>query len=336
MVVFEPVTSVQIEEAPSDWRSLEAGWHQLWRELCNPTPFQTFAWLSAAARAIAPDDSRLLIARAPDRLVGIFPIAGAETLFLAGDGITDYQDALVAPGFERMVMNAFVEYLRENPHRWTDCDFQNLRPESALLYGDFGAPFSDIIEICQTCPVLNLTGPAGLPTNLPQAVPAHQRDKVRYYSRRAAKLGKIEFESVTWENLQEFLEALFRLHRARWRSRGENGVLDEETIKAFHRAAAPGLLRAETLRMYAMRLNGGIVAIYLGFLCGGRAFYYLSGFDPEISDISPGTLLIAYAIEEAIRESATCFDFLRGAERYKHAWGAHETYTYCRKITRQE
>jgi len=45
-------------------------------------------------------------------------------------------------------------------------------------------------------------------------------------------------------------------------------------------------------------------------------------------------LLIAHAISEAMREKAGCFDFLRGAEPYKYAWGAHDLHTYRRTIRR--
>jgi CelD/BcsL family acetyltransferase involved in cellulose biosynthesis len=48
----------------------------------------------------------------------------------------------------------------------------------------------------------------------------------------------------------------------------------------------------------------------------------LSGFDPEFAELSPGTQTVARAIEEAVREGAHEFHFLRGGETYKYAWGA--------------
>jgi CelD/BcsL family acetyltransferase involved in cellulose biosynthesis len=38
--------------------------------------------------------------------------------------------------------------------------------------------------------------------------------------------------------------------------------------------------------------------------------------------LSPGTQIVAHAIEEAVREGAEEFHFLRGGEAYKYAWGA--------------
>jgi CelD/BcsL family acetyltransferase involved in cellulose biosynthesis len=333
-VVFEPVTTLTIEEVAGDWERLEAEWHLLWRELPNPTAFQTFAWVSACLRAFPEESARLLVAHGPDRLVAIAPLVGSETIHLAGGAVSDYQDALVAPGFERMVMTAIAEHLREQPHRWSECQFENLRPESALLYGDFGSNYADIIESHEVCPVLMLSGAPSTRTGLPPSVPAHLQEKVRYYRRRAEKAGKLEFELASWEKLDEYLDALFRLHRARWQKRGQNGVLEDHHVQTLHRLAAPGLMRADVLRMYGMRLDGKLVGVYLGFICGERASYYLSGFDPAVAELSPGMLLIAHAIGEAVREKAGCFDFLRGGEAYKYAWGAHDSHTYRRTIRR--
>ena len=328
-MVFEPVTTLTIEEVEGDWGRLEADWHLLWRELPNPTAFQTFAWISACFQAFDEERPRLLVAHGPDRLVAIAPFVGNETVRLAGGDVSDYQDALVAPGFERMAMTAFAEHFTQEAHRWSECHFENLRQESALLYGDFGANYSDVIEAHEVCPVLMLSGPPSR-SRLPPSVPPHQQEKVRYCRRRAEKAGKFQIEAVSWDTLDEFLEALFRLNCAR----SLNGGFESEDVRKLHRLAAPGLLRADILRMYGMRIDGKLVGVYLGFVCGERASYYLSGFDPAFGELSPGMLLIVHAIAEAVREKAGCFDFLRGGEAYKYAWGAHDSHTYRRTIRR--
>jgi CelD/BcsL family acetyltransferase involved in cellulose biosynthesis len=71
-------------------------------------------------------------------------------------------------------------------------------------------------------------------------------------------------------------------------------------------------------------LDDRIIAALYGFEFRGRIFYYLGGFDPQFSKLNPGTLIIGHAIEEAIRDGANEFDFLRGQEKYKYAWGAKE------------
>ena len=82
--------------------------------------------------------------------------------------------------------------------------------------------------------------------------------------------------------------------------------------------------------MYALRIGTRTAAVHYGFQAGTRAYYYIGGFDPELATLSPGKLITASALEEAITEGATTYDFLGGREEYKYEWGA----TDCPRITR--
>jgi len=77
-----------------------------------------------------------------------------------------------------------------------------------------------------------------------------------------------------------------------------------------------------------------IVAIFYGFGFGDTFYYYLSGYDPALEKLSIGTLIVAHAIEEAQREGAATFDFLRGAEEYKYTWGAKDRMNKRRQLFR--
>jgi len=94
------------------------------------------------------------------------------------------------------------------------------------------------------------------------------------------------------------------------------------------------MLREGELRMYATRVDERIVAVFYGFAHAGTVFYYLSGYDPELERLSIGTLLVAHAIEQAVRDGATTFDFLRGAEEYKYSSGAKDEMNRRRQLFR--
>jgi CelD/BcsL family acetyltransferase involved in cellulose biosynthesis len=76
------------------------------------------------------------------------------------------------------------------------------------------------------------------------------------------------------------------------------------------------------MRLHGLRVQGRLVGVIYLFLARRRAFSYLGGFDDSLERHSPGTALIGYAIEQAIREGAVEFDFLRKREEYKYRWGA--------------
>ena len=170
-----------------------------------------------------------------------------------------------------------------------------------------------------------------------EAVPAEVRESLARRRARALKRGAITYERATEATAEEVLEAHLRLHAARWERRGEEGVLAAERVQRAHRESLPGLLRSGALRLYAMRLEGRIVATVQGFRdppgrAGFRVYFYLGGFDPVVERLSPGMLVVGFAIEDALAEGAVAVDFLRGQEPHKYAWGAVDTPTTRRRL----
>jgi CelD/BcsL family acetyltransferase involved in cellulose biosynthesis len=135
-------------------------------------------------------------------------------------------------------------------------------------------------------------------------------------------------ERATTESLPDYLEALFRLHGQRWRTRGSSGVLSAASVTAFHRDAAPRLLAADMLRMYALMYESAIIGVIYNLQANGRLCYYISGFDPAFARYSPGSLLIHHSAVQAAMEGCRTMDFLRGAEDYKQRWGARPMQTF--------
>ncbi|HJT16520.1 MAG TPA: GNAT family N-acetyltransferase, partial [Thermoanaerobaculia bacterium] len=105
---------------------------------------------------------------------------------------------------------------------------------------------------------------------------------------------------------------------------------------AFHRDVAAAMLDTGVLRMYAMSLDDRPIAVFYGFADASTVYYYLSGYDPELEKLSPGTLIVAHAIESAIGDGAATFDFLRGAEDYKYTWGAKDRMNKRRQLIKSE
>jgi CelD/BcsL family acetyltransferase involved in cellulose biosynthesis len=59
------------------------------------------------------------------------------------------------------------------------------------------------------------------------------------------------------------------------------------------------------------------------------AHLYLTGFDPAYERCSAGSVVIGRSIARAIAAGRRSYDFLRGAEPYKYAWGATDAVTLC-------
>jgi CelD/BcsL family acetyltransferase involved in cellulose biosynthesis len=308
--------------------SLTAPWEALWRRTPDATPFQSPQWLLPWLRHYGGDGELTTIAtREGDTLAALAPLyvirEDDESLgMLLGTGISDYLDVLgdASPVLETL--------------RGIDCqmwDLQQLRPSSPLLAAPLPDGLAGNVEDQDPCPVLSLEGANA---ELEPLLSTHARKKLRYYRRSLARLGDVAVEQATEANLDALLDALYVLHAARWRTRNLPGVLADPTIQQFHREAARGFLAAGALRMYATRVNGRIVAIFYGFAHGGSVYYYLSGYEPELEKLSIGTLIVAHAVEQAVHDGATSFDFLRGAEEYKYMWGAKDRMNRRRQLFR--
>lgn len=320
-------------------------WSQLCDEDPRTTPFRSPEWLIPWWRHIGEGRLHALSVRAPragsgpGRLIGILPLyvytqpgAGRRELLPVGVATTDYLDVTLRPGCEKAALCAAFESLGADSADWDACDLQQLCPDSPLLSAGAPRTWQSTVTPGESTFVLPLPDRV---EDLSRTLPAGMFQNVRYYRRRAARAGSIRYQCAGPADAFEFLEALLSLHAARWRTRGEAGVLADEHVIRAHREALPGLLAAGVLRLHALRLDGRIIAVLYGLTdrrMHPRFYYYLGGFDPVCERLSPGTLLIAHAMEQAIQESCGEFDFLRGNESYKRLWGARERPLYRRRL----
>src|ERR671918_221961 len=71
-----------------------------------------------------------------------------------------------------------------------------------------------------------------------------------------------------------------------------------------------------------IELDGERLATAVGFRFRDRFFLYNSAYDHRLSKLSPGMVLAAELIREAIEEGRSTFDFLKGDLGYKYRFGA--------------
>jgi len=299
---------------PQQLEDVGREWLELWRETADATPFQSPMWLLPWWRHFGSNDLNVIATRDGAHLRALAPLyvirEDDESLgLLLGTGVSDYLDVLGAP----------PDITKIDCQMW---DLQQLRADSPLMKMPLPDGWSDNVEEQDRCVVLSIDNPNLFST--------HFRKKLRYYQRSL----DCTFEDATAENLDTFLDALFELHAARWQQRGMPGMLADDVIQRFHREVARAMLDAGALRMHAMRSGERIVAVFYGFAHHATVSYYLSGYDPALDKQSPGTLIVAHAIEKAVGAGATTFDFLRGAEDYKYAWGAKDRINYRRQVFR--
>jgi CelD/BcsL family acetyltransferase involved in cellulose biosynthesis len=306
--------------------SLHSEWSELFDRCPSATVFQTPEWLLAWWRHFGGNHLATLVLRHREQLVGIAPLFVTDPcspVTFLGTGISDQLDVLlehpVVPAAARLIL----EYISRDNAAYPVCDLVDLCADSYLLK----QPLDKHVErtVCEVCPMITL------PDSLEawnESLPSKLCKNLRRDRAKLAQCGTVAFERAELTNLDEYLDALFKLHHARWFTRNSAGVLATDQLRSFHQEVAPALLRRGYLRFYGLRFNGHLAAVLYCFNVHGRTSYYLGGFDPALDRFGPGTLLVGHAIEEAIREGAREFDFLRGSEAYKYRWGAVDRPVY--------
>ena len=316
------MTGIAVLDTDAALLALAPEWEALWRRVPDASPFSAPAWLLPWSRHFGTGAPRVAIHRIAGRLAGVLPLyildePGIRKLLPIGAGNTDHLDALLEPGLPvQPLLQAVLDIARLDGV--DECHLIEVPPGSAL-HGIAPVGWRVHWTTGQPCPVLTL--PATV-AGLAEIMPGNPLRKLRMNRNRAARTGGFTIETAGPATVQSLLSDLVRLHQGRWTLQGEAGAFADPPVLAFQRDAAPALLQAGALRLQVLRLDGAVAAACYTLLGGpDRILFYLSGFDAAHAFVSPGTLLLASMIEQAITEGRREANFLRGREAYKYAWG---------------
>lgn len=295
--------NIEVIHSLAGLETLAPEWRALHRQCPRATPFQSPEWLIPWTRhmfrggeiqALAIRDTGVLTGFAPLFCWGV----DRRVVSFLGAGISDYGDLLFAPDREPECVAAVSDFLTSRKDHWDALDLQEIRAGSALLTGQS-------VEVSSVCPVLDLA-------TYPDTMDRKHRTDVR---RAQNKLRKAEINFAA--NTEEF----HRLYQARW------GEIDP-SLRQLHQEAAANFFAAALLRLGILRLDGNPAAAIFAFTTGSTLYCYLSAFDPAMAKISPGAVLLAWILDQAISEKIKEVDFLRQNEPYKYLWGARDRLNY--------
>jgi CelD/BcsL family acetyltransferase involved in cellulose biosynthesis len=108
-------------------------------------------------------------------------------------------------------------------------------------------------------------------------------------------------------------------------SREDKAEFMTPEMRHFFGVMAQRMQDAGWLRLCFLTINGEKTASLLGFEYNRRYLLYNSGYDPEAyPHLSPGWVLLSYAIQYAIAVGDHVFDFMQGDEEYKYRFGSQD------------
>jgi CelD/BcsL family acetyltransferase involved in cellulose biosynthesis len=278
-------------------------------------PFQMPEWLLSWWSHFGSGALRVMAFRQSGKLVGVLPCflhewRGRRQTTLIGSGISDYLDPMFDPAFVEEIVEVVRTELRSRAD-WDICEWQDLSRDTPL------AGLGTLMEETP-CTAIAIEPPF---ESFLAARPKDLRRNLRRDRKRAEAMGCVRFE-VEEDARPELLDALVRLHGARWASVGEAGMIEANRSEAFLRDAAERFASSGSLRIFTLCLADRIAAIILAFCNDTTLYGYLSGFDPQYEEFGFGRELLAEALRFAHERGYRRWDFLRGEEPYKFDWGA--------------
>ena len=309
--------------------------------------FLSHAWLSGffaePPRGYQPS---LVILRAGGVLRGIVPLAIHQRLthtrisLLGGGFGSDRVDLLAARGYEAACADRVMAWLHSEFRHGYILELRDV-PDDSALWAAIGRAASErparlvvVPREVYALPHLQLHDShdgAVLDGGVAASLARHRR----WLERRC----HLRIETLTdQDDVMKAFEELTAQLRARW-GRAES-ALDNPRLQRFHRHVLPQLLREGRLRMVRLLADMRPVAVFYGLT--SRAIdarprgpmakrwwgYYLAGYDRAWAGrIHLGRVALAAAIELAVKDGASEFDFLKGPEPVKYLWPVRERIT---------
>jgi CelD/BcsL family acetyltransferase involved in cellulose biosynthesis len=333
--------------------ALRGEWNDLLRRSRFDTIFLTWEWQTTWWRTLgtARGPLYLLAARDGERLVGILPLymtsddAGRALRVVGCFEVADYLDLIIEAGQEETVYRAFLDWL-DGPEApaWDMLDLCN-QPTASLAHShlpELARERGWSAEVSQedVCPVIALPRASGeLDFDAWEAYLATLDKKERHEIRR--KLRRVEREAPDAElrfvrgtdGLTDAVDAFIALHRL---SRRDKDAFMDEQMQGFFHALATTCAEHGWLQLSFLEVGGEPIASYFCFEYKREVLVYNSGYDPQAyPQLSPGWVLLARLIQEAIVQGCARFDFLQGDEDYKHRFGGVDEDVYRTLIRRE-
>ena len=326
--VLERIDRTRLGAIAAEWDTLVAASE-------TPGPFLTSAWLGAWLATLGADaDLEVVTARDADdgRLVAAAPFhverrtrAGIRFRMLrllgSGPAAPDHLDMPVsrlAPPGTAAALWASVQRDR----RWDLIDLDGVAGDGVLARLLLRrAADRERVEHIPT-PFLRLSGSweetaAGFAGTLRNTLDRH-----RHRLDREARGAVTERMVAEAADLEETMSHLERLHQAVRSEAGDRGAFGTPRLAAFQREVARRMLAAGRLRLWRLDVADQTIAVIECFRHDDTVSFYTTGYDREWQRHGPGSRIMAAAVAGAVAEGATGFDFLRGDDPYKAAWGS--------------
>ncbi|MET0514191.1 MAG: GNAT family N-acetyltransferase [Nitrospiraceae bacterium] len=249
-----------------------------------------------------------------------------EIAFLGSEAVgSSYLDIIVERQWKQAVMLRLYDFLfQEVVHEWDVLTLEEV-PTSSLTIDTLVDRFEQagkVVQIVRSsgCAIIRLPRSSA---EYRRTLSANSRYNLQRKNNALQRIGMVSYRHIEkGAEVASGFDSFVRLHEKRWIGKGaEGGAFHRAGFRSFHQDIARVFAERGWLTLSFLTLDDQPIAGIYGFVYGGTYYFYLPGFDPDIAPhASPGLLLLAHRIEQAIEEGYRLVDLLQGDARYKTSW----------------
>lgn len=325
------------------FEALREPWARLQDRIPDTSVFMTWEWQHLWWKHYGDgQELRLLVVRDAGIVVGIMPLYLQNRRVLrlvpvkilrnvgtGGDTAPDYLDPLIDPAQADEIADVLVQAILDKSLAYDQLLLADFIPESAFartLRKHLGTTDARRRESV-SARISFITLPESWDDYL-AGLSGDRRNVIRRFRRKLEVLPAARF--YTWQDpatLDRGIDRLIELHLKRWTNRSDSHAFSSKAYVGFHREVMHAAMEKGWLRLFCIEAEGQIMAMLYCYRYRDRMYYFQGGFDPAMSKLRPGLVLMGHAIEQAILEGTRTFDMLRGEYEFKTHWAKerHET-----------
>ena len=340
------ITDVEtLAKLRQDWERLykadpEAQFFVSWAWLVPYMRFYKGAWFVLAARLGNPGSPyvALMPLRMRTRMSGKTGLYFNE-ISMAGNNAADYTGAICDPVHAEMALKAFGRHVAQMG--WARLNLENLRMSRERVFAFIGQFSRDIFAMREfsrvnaadnvdNCRCFAAALPDTFDGYLDNVLSTNTRQKLRRFLRKV-DAGELRITRADADTYERDIDTLLELWRIKWGARKGDRLA---SILHNNRRVLRDSFRNGTLFLPVLWQGDrplGALAIFVDPVKKALLFF-MAGRDETVTSIPAGLILHGHCIKLAIENGLTTYDFLRGDEPYKFAFGVTESKINCAQI----
>lgn len=343
---------VEVFSKPSDLEFLKQSWDRIYERDPEAHFFVSWTHLSRYMRLF--DGAWFILAARPtadSEYVALFPLrlrtkmhakAGRfyNEINMAGNYASDYTGLICDPKFAERAIIVFAKYLKKM--HWARIHLENIRMSEArlrLFMAQFSSATFGVQEISRVNAIDNVDNrkcvaidlPASWDSYVEEKLGSNTRQKLRRFLRKVEGSQEYRIANADETTIARDVEILLQLWRQKWGDRKGDRlpVILNHSRKVMLNNFESGSLFMPVLWQGEKPI--GALAIFVDPVKKAMLFF-MAARDESVINLPVGLVLHGYSIRHAIEHGFRTYDFLRGDEPYKYAFGVSESSIYCGQL----